>query len=88
MRPVLDDEGARDGAPATGSVPVPRAVFEGIEAVRRSGLTNMLDRPTVAILARGMGYAEASRWVRRHRALYARAIFHGFEVKEQEGEEE
>jgi len=85
VNPVLDDEGGGDGAPATGPVPVPREVFEGIEAVRRSGLTNMLDRPTVAILARGMGYAVAARWVRRHRALYARAIFQGFEVEERGG---
>ena len=54
MRPVLDDEGGRDGAPAKGPVPVSMEVFDGIEAVRRSGLTNMLDRPTVAILARGI----------------------------------
>ena len=32
-------------------VKVPKAVLDGIEAVRRSGLTNMLDRPVVAELA-------------------------------------
>jgi hypothetical protein len=46
-----------------------------------SGLTNMLDRPRVAEIADEMGYAETARWVRENRDLYARAIFHGFEVK-------
>lgn len=89
MIPVLDDEGGPDGRPETGPVRVPRRVLEGIEAVRCSGLTNMLDRPRVANLAASMGFAEASRWVRRHRDLYTRAIFHEFEVEDdQRGEEE
>jgi hypothetical protein len=62
-------------------VRVPREVFEGIEAVRQSGLTNMLDRPVVAEIAEQMGFEESARWVREHRDLYARAIFHGFEVE-------
>jgi len=66
-------------------VGVPGEVFEGIEAVRLSGLTNMLDRPAVAEIAETMGYEESARWVREHRDLYARAIFQGFEVDEQEG---
>ncbi len=66
-------------------VPVPREVFDGIEAVRLSGLTNMLDRPVVAEIAEGMGFEQAARWVRENRDLYARAIFHGFEVIENPG---
>jgi hypothetical protein len=62
-------------------VRVPREVFEGIEAVRQSGLTNMLDRPAVAEIAEAMGFEESARWVREHRDLYARAIFHDFEVE-------
>jgi hypothetical protein len=62
------------------AVPVPREVFDGIEAVRRSGLTNMLDRPRVAELLTEMGFDEAAAWVEAHRDLYARAVFHGFEV--------
>ncbi|MCC6310972.1 MAG: DUF5049 domain-containing protein [Trueperaceae bacterium] len=61
---------------------IPRAVFQGIEAVRLSGLTNMLDRPAVAEIAEAMGFEESARWVREHRDLYAGAIFHGFEVEE------
>lgn len=59
-------------------------VFEGVEAVRLSGLTNMLDRPVVAEIAEEMGYEESARWVREHRDLYARAIFQGFEPIEKE----
>jgi Mg/Co/Ni transporter MgtE len=62
------------------TVPVSPDVFEGIEAVRQSGITNMLDRERVAELAEAMGFDEAARWVREHRDLYARAVFHGFEV--------
>jgi hypothetical protein len=62
------------------TVPVSQGVFEGIEAVRQSGITNMLDRERVAELAEDMGFDEAARWVREHRELYAQAVFHGFEV--------
>ena len=62
-------------------VEVEREVFEGIEAVRRSGLTNMLDRTVVAELAEGLGFDQAACWVRDNRELYAQAIFHGFEVE-------
>ena len=68
----------------TERVPVTREVFEGIEAVRRSGLTNMLDRPRVAEIAEAMGFTASAAWVREHRDLYARAIFQGFEVQESE----
>jgi len=74
-------------ATRTGRVRVTREVFDGIEAVRQSGLTNMLDRPVVAKLAGEMGYGEAARWVRLHRDLYSRAIFCGFEVEDDEGGE-
>lgn len=66
-------------------VHVTAVVFDGIEAVRRSGLTNMLDRPAVARIAEEMGFEESARWVREHRDRYAHAIFNGFEVTEQEG---
>ena len=65
-----------------GPVTVPREVFEGIEAVRRSGATNMLDRPVVADLAEAMGFHWSAEWVRENRDLYGRAIFHGFEIQE------
>lgn len=62
------------------SVPVSMEVFEGIEAVRRSGLTNMLDIPRVIEIAEEMGFAESAAWIRENCAEYARAVFRGFEV--------
>ena len=62
------------------AVRVPPEVHEGLDAVRLSGLTNMLDRPAVARIAAEMGYAAAARWVQENRALYARGVFCGFEV--------
>lgn len=61
-------------------VPVSREVFDGIEAVRTSGVTNMLDRPRVIELLCDLGFTEAAAWVEAHGDLYARAVFHGFEV--------
>jgi len=63
-------------------VRVPRRVFDGLEAVRRSGLTNMFDRPVVARLANEFGFEEAARWVEDHRDEYAQGIFHGFDPSE------
>ena len=63
-------------------VPVPAAVYEGLEAIRQSGATNMFDRPRVIELAEMMGYAETAEWVRDHRSEYARLIFAGVIVEE------
>ncbi len=65
-----------------GPVIVPREVLDGLEAVRRSGLTNMLDRPRVADLAHELGFEAAARWVGGNRALYARGVFEGFQAEE------
>ena len=63
---------------------VSEAILEGLEAVRQSGLTNMLDRPVVIRLARELGYEESAKWVEEHRKEYAEAIFGGFEATEEE----
>ena len=65
-------------------VRVPQAVLDGLEAVRQSGLTNMLDRPVVARLAREFGFERAARWIETHRKHYAEGIFRGFEAVEDE----
>ena len=65
-------------------VQMPQKVFEGIAAVRDSGLTNMLDRPMVARLAGRMGFEEAAEWMRTHPKEYAEAIFRGCEPQEAE----
>jgi len=64
-------------------VKVPKAVLDGLEAVRQSGLTNMLDRLLVAELAREFGFEEAACWVEDHRGQYAQGVFRGFEPTEE-----
>jgi len=59
-------------------VPIPTIVWEGLEAIRLSGETNMLDRPRVIALAEMMGFCETAAWVRDHRDQYVRGIFAGF----------
>jgi hypothetical protein len=66
--------------PGPDAVRVPPEVLEGLEAVRLSGLTNMLDRPAVARIAAAMGYAACARWIEGNRGLFARGIFRGFEA--------
>ena len=44
------------GRRMTDRVPVPREVLDGLEAVRRSGGTNMLDRPRVGELSEAMSF--------------------------------
>ena len=66
------------------AVPVPRAVLDGITAVKDSGMFNMLDLPAVAGLASQMGYDEAAAWLgdRGNRTAYADGIFRGFRAAE------
>lgn len=63
---------------------IPAAVYEGLEAVRLSGVTNMCDRPRVIELAEMMGYDETATWLREHRDQYATGVFHGFRVVDEE----
>jgi len=64
---------------------VPKGVLEGLEAVRESGVTNMLNRPVVARLAEEMGFKEAARWIETHRKEYAEGIFRGFAAEGGDG---
>lgn len=57
------------------------AVLEGLEAVQRSGLTNMLDRPVVTRLALEMGHVDTAYWIDENPKLYAEGIFRGFTVE-------
>lgn len=59
-------------------VKVPADVMEGLEAVRLSGKTNMLDAPRVIELAFEMGHEAAAFWVYENRKQYAEGIFRGF----------
>ena len=64
--------------PVQGPVPIPEHVYEVIEAIRRSGVTNMLDRPVVVEVARQMGLPEVADWIDKNRANYSNGIFRGF----------
>jgi len=69
-------------------VVVPQDVFQGIDAVRLSGRTNMLDRSTVADLAAIMGFSKATEWIMKNSRAYSRGVFSGFLVEEHEPQEE
>ena len=68
-----------DDAPVR--IPVPAVVWQGIEAVRLSGLTNMLDRPEVVRIARELDFTEAAGWIEAHPKEYAEGVFRGFVVE-------
>jgi len=66
-------------------VQISRAVFDGLEFVRQSGATNMLDRTMVLNLAREWGFTETADWVESaDTKTYGRLIFQGPEVVEDE----
>lgn len=68
-----------------GRIPIPAQVWQGIDAVRLSGLTNMLGRPEVARLAAKLGYPDAARWIEEHPKEYAEGVFRGFVVDPEGG---
>jgi len=59
-------------------ISVPAAVWQGIDAVRLSGLTNMLDHPEVVRIARELDFTEAAVWIEAHPKEYAEGVFRGF----------
>jgi hypothetical protein len=61
---------------------VPAAVLRGLEAVRLTGATNMLDRPRVIEIAEMMGEDETAAWVNANRQGYATGLFQGFAADE------
>ena len=65
-------------------VKIPARVFNGLEAVRLSGRTNMLDRPAVAAIALKLGHVDAAIWLtdRDNFKTYAQGIFQGFIAEE------
>ena len=83
--PCESSPSAPAGPVGAGPVAVPHAVLEGLEAVRRSGLTNMFDRPRVAELAESFGFEEAASWVEANRAAFAQGIFQGFVARGEGG---
>lgn len=69
-------------------IPIPADVLEGLEAVRLSGKTNMLDVPMVVKLALDMGHPQTALWVRERQALYVVGFFRGFEAADKLDENE
>ncbi|MCC6158880.1 MAG: DUF5049 domain-containing protein [Deltaproteobacteria bacterium] len=61
-----------------GKIAIPRAVLDGILAVRASGLTNMFDWCAATEIAAELGHAEAARWIPDNLGRYAAGIIHGF----------
>ncbi len=57
---------------------VPAEVLRGLEAVRRSGRTNMFDWLRVTEVAREMGHTAAADWIWKHGEQYVQGLFHGF----------
>lgn len=67
----------------TPRVQITKEAFEGLEFIRRSGATNMLDRPMVLNLAREWDLTETAAWIERvDTGTYGRLIFQGPEVIE------
>jgi hypothetical protein len=58
---------------------VPKNVWEGLEAVRKSGATNMLHVPDVIRCAELMGFQETAAWIQGNKRLYWDGVFVGFE---------
>ena len=71
-----------------GKVVVTQKVLEGLEAVRRSGLTSMRDLPVVAIIARRLGYEATARWVEDNPIDFGAGLLYGFEATSKSKEEE
>lgn len=59
-------------------VEITRAVFDGLEFIRQSGVTNMLDRPTVLQLAREWEFEATADWIESvDTRTYGELIFKG-----------
>lgn len=64
--------------PEQNGVEISKEVFEGLEFIRQSGMTNMLDRPTVLQLAREWEFDATADWIESaDRKTYAELIFKG-----------
>lgn len=70
--------GAANGLP----VKVSASVLEGLEAVKQSGNTDMIDTREVQALAYIMGYQDAAWWIEYFPNLYDAGLIHGFMAAE------
>lgn len=60
---------------------ISQSVFDGLEEIRQSGITNMLDRPEVLNLAREWNLDDAADWIESvDHGTYGRLIMYGPDV--------
>ena len=85
-RPSLIDHGLAEYVEDEPLPPitVPAAVWQGLEAVKDSGATNMLDRPVVIKVAEMLDCPKTARWIEGHHGQCSEGLFRGF-VAEPEG---
>lgn len=60
---------------------ISQEAFDGLENIRSSGTTNMLDYPKVLHLSNLYGFEATANWLTDHKGEYGRGIFFGFEVE-------
>ena len=58
---------------------VDKLVYDGLEFVRSSGVTNMFSIYTVAGMLKQFGYGRAYNWLKENREKYVQGVFEGFE---------
>lgn len=63
------------------TIKVSKKVYEGLEFVRESGLTNMFDYHAVQHIAFDNNYYETVDWMENNKTEYAKGIFEGFEIE-------
>ncbi len=68
-------------------VRIPANVLKGLEAVRHSGKTNMLDIPVVIDVLIKMAFIDAAFWVYDNRNFYSRCVIRGLEPEEGGGDQ-
>ncbi len=61
---------------------VPKAVFEGLEAIRRSGATNMFDYRAVVELTSILNNRDTLLWLIDHKREYLQGVLSGIEPED------
>lgn len=61
---------------------ITQSVYDALETVRTTGVTNMFDVKTVLHILKVLGAEEARSWVKNNGNDYARGIMHGFTIIE------
>ncbi len=71
----------KENREASDKVQIAKSVYEGLEFIRRSGVTNMFDRPMVLNLAREWDLHDTAAWIESvDTGTYGRLIVLGPDV--------